>query len=69
MGIIRSILVRAGGQVISNAGFEAGTNGWPPNVAFKTQWAKDIYNESYRLGQEATKTKLMSAVAKKITDE
>ena len=66
MSILKRVIESAGKQIISNAGFEAGKNGQPPNVTFQTDLARETYNEAYRLGQEAANTKLASAVTKKI---
>jgi len=53
-------------QSISNEGFNAGLSGSPPRVIFGAERYRDVYNQSYRLGQESAKTNLVNTITNKI---
>ncbi len=69
MGILNGIVEAADAvwrQELSNQAFTAGLNARPPRVIFGSDRYREVYNESYRKGQEAAQARLMSTINNKI---
>jgi hypothetical protein len=72
MGILNGIVEAADAvwrQELSNEAFTAGLNGRPPRVIFGSDRYREVYNESYRKGQEAAQARLMSTISRRLEDE
>lgn len=53
-------------QAASNQAFEAGVKGDPPRAIFGAEMYREVYEKSYKLGQEAAKTNLVNTATRKL---
>jgi len=68
MGFIGRIMNKALTQYISNDGFNAGINGRPPRAFFPSEEDREIYENGYKIGLEASQAKLLSTISRGIEE-